>query len=111
MCLVLPNELENVLLTIKEFAKVNPMSDEFSDNLKDHLADLKEQKKISYCGCDGLFKVKQVEDVIYVYIEIESRIYIFFIGDDACFYKESTHSEVSPEDYEIPDSWNQLKEL
>lgn len=105
MCLVMKEDLDKMLVVINDY--IGSYKGEcLSDDLKDYLSDLKESGKISYCGCDGLFKVKVVDNNTYVYIEITGRIYVFFINDNECFYKQGSYMEASPEMYEIPDNWN-----
>lgn len=83
MCIVLQSEIDKMLLLINDYVRINGTSD-----LKDYLADSKENGLISHCGCEGLFEIKP--DAIY--IEISSGIYKFVLGEKPMVI-QSCHSE------------------
>jgi len=95
MCLVLKEDLDKMLSVLTEYVEKHEYRID-KDNLKDYLSDLKDTKKINYCGCDGIFEMRVENDVFTIFIEIAGRIYCFII-DENPKYVESCHSEAIPD--------------
>ena len=102
MCIIMKDDLDKMFVAVKDYV-TNYNGESLVDDLKDHLADLKEQEKLSYCGCDGLFVIKKIDEATVVFIELVSRIYKFIIDGDKSICTGSCHSEACPELYEIPE--------
>lgn len=94
MCFVPESEIQEILNVITNYIKINS-----TDGLKDHLADMKSQNKINYCGCDGFFETRLEGDDTIVYLEIYNRVYKFVVCENP-YFTMSTHSEVIGDEYD-----------
>lgn len=93
MCFVFESDIDDMLLAITQYVKANHITNpSLSDNLKDYLAELKDLKLINYCGCDGLYQLKLIDNYVIVYIEIVGNIIKFVINDEP-YHEKSSHSE------------------
>lgn len=94
MCFVSESDIKVILNVISDFVKSSGVKD-----LKDYLADMKNQNKINYCGCEGMFLTREVEGRTLVFMEIFNKVYKFDIGDNPSV-SITTHSEVLGDSYD-----------
>lgn len=81
----------NVLQILTEFVRNNNRLDE----LKDYLADLKEKGVINWCGCEGLFEVREVNGEVLVFMQGINCVEKYVIND-APYFELSSFSEAIP---------------
>ncbi len=97
MCVIFPEELAKIFSAIRDFKVNNNIfkMDDLEGSLKDYLADLKEEKKISHCGCENIFKVttNEAEDRLTVSMQIYSLYEINIVGNDIS-HRVFFHSEI-----------------
>jgi hypothetical protein len=80
MCIILKEDYENIgwelmrIVTEQEHIFIDSPLQEFEDSIKNELADLKEAKVLAYCGCDGIFQLKKIDDGYLVNMEILNKI-------------------------------------
>jgi hypothetical protein len=60
---------------------------------------MKVQRQINYCGCEGLFLTREVEDKILVFMEIHNQVYKFEVSQNPSV-SITTHSEVLGDAYD-----------
>lgn len=89
MCLILKEDLEKMLSVVNDFIKNNDVA---NSDLKDHLADLKDAKKLDYCGCDGLFEIKENANETLVFMQLAGTLYKFVINENS-YYEKAAFSE------------------
>ena len=56
--------------------------EDLEDYVKDKLADAKEKGLVDACGCEGYFRVEEIEDGYHVFIEVNSSITQYIITLD-----------------------------
>lgn len=94
MCFVPKEDFDNILRVMNDYVKANGV-----EGLKDYLADMKDQNKINYCGCQGLFLTREVEGRTLVFMEIFNKVYKFETGDNPSV-SITSHSEVLGDSYD-----------
>lgn len=81
MCIIFEEEYTKIGEAIHHFiitAKASEVKD-VEEELKDYLSDLRDAKKIAYCGCNGPFKVKKEGDSYVVFMQILNMIVTYTI--------------------------------
>jgi|ERR1044072_3519525 hypothetical protein len=94
MCFVPQSDIDKILNVINNYVVANGV-----EGLKDYLADMKDQNKISYCGCEGFFLTREIENRILVFMEIFNKVYKFETGENPSV-SITSHSEVLGDSYD-----------
>jgi hypothetical protein len=94
MCYVAESDIKEILNVISRYVKANGV-----DGLQDYLADMKDQNKINYCGCDGLFETKIEGGDTMIYMEIFNKVYKFVVNENPA-YSITSHAEAIGDGYD-----------
>jgi hypothetical protein len=103
MCAIFEEDWIRIGEAIRDFIQDNKTlpNEQLSDDLKDHLADLKDAGKLAACGCDGPMKVTQDNNDWVVLITIFNNVTEFTISKDEITRRGVSYSDLI-DDY---DGW------